>query len=388
MPSSTKKDLRQRCALALTVIVLLLAFITFVGISLGRVLSSDATHELEAAVHRAFEPTERWAWRSARDSNSTFARLLRVLPRARVLRPPSDERGLGSWIVTSDNFVSRAEARAIIAWAEHGRFERGASGGNGSRFDTRRRNCSVAWCKWHGQCGASTRGAATSLLARVESATGIGRHHYEDLQVLRYVAGEYNVQRKHQSNPASGLASSCELTRRVVLRTRVCVRAERAHGRATADRHKDRRQCPRQPTAAHRARLSLGRAGEPCHARTPPPRAAHVPATPPLRTILCSPPTPLLGSCALPLSPSQVGSGGETAFTKLNVPPVVPRLGRLVVWPNVMTDETAGPRADIRMYHEAQQLTRGVKYAANIWVRLSNRRHRLIWHKGTRDLVF
>jgi hypothetical protein len=53
-----------------------------------------------------------------------------------------------------------------------------------------------------------------------------------------------------------------------------------------------------------------------------------------------------------------------------------------------MTDETAGPRADIRMYHEAQQLTRGVKYAANIWVRLSNRRHRLIWHKGTRDLVF
>jgi hypothetical protein len=68
------------------------------------------------------------------------------------------------------------------------------------------------------------------------------------------------------------------------------------------------------------------------------------------------------------------GAGGETAFTRLvhaGVPAVQPRLGRLLVWPNVFTDEPA--LADRRMHHEARTLRHGVKYGANVWIRLRSR---------------
>ena len=77
------------------------------------------------------------------------------------------------------------------------------------------------------------------------------------------------------------------------------------------------------------------------------------------------------------LSDVPPASGGETAFTKLldaGVPPVEPKLGRLLVWPNVWTDEPS--IADRRMYHEARELRRGIKYGANIWVRLTRNRNR------------
>ena len=72
-------------------------------------------------------------------------------------------------------------------------------------------------------------------------------------------------------------------------------------------------------------------------------------------------------------------AGGETAFPRLPGSGksrtggpllVAPRVGRLVVWPNVRDDQPSRGVADLRMLHEARAVRRGVKYAANVWIRL------------------
>ena len=60
--------------------------------------------------------------------------------------------------------------------------------------------------------------------------------------------------------------------------------------------------------------------------------------------------------------------GGETAFTRVRAR-TAPKLGRLLVWPNVRTDEPT--LADERMHHEARTLRRGEKWGLNVWIRLS-----------------
>ena len=71
------------------------------------------------------------------------------------------------------------------------------------------------------------------------------------------------------------------------------------------------------------------------------------------------------------LSDTPERGGGETAFTRLRTV-VAPKLGRLLVFPNVRTDEPA--LADVRMHHEARTLNIGEKWGLNVWVRLSRDR--------------
>ena len=79
------------------------------------------------------------------------------------------------------------------------------------------------------------------------------------------------------------------------------------------------------------------------------------------------------------LSDLPEGAGGETAFPLLPASgrhgvdgqlAVAPRVGRLLVWPNVRDDHPARGLSDMRMVHMAKEVKRGVKHAANIWVHL------------------
>ncbi len=65
--------------------------------------------------------------------------------------------------------------------------------------------------------------------------------------------------------------------------------------------------------------------------------------------------------------------GGETRFTDLpGKPAVQPQRGRAIVWPNVWTAEPSSH--DFRMMHEASTVTAGIKYGANVWVRMYERK--------------
>ena len=313
MASRDKSDLRRRCLLALFLVLTVLLLLAWGGRQLGQLLTTDDARQLDIAFSKWLDGnySAGHAWRGLADGNKTFLRLSE-LPSARVLRTPQlrggRSSGHGSWIVQSDGFLKRGEAASIIGWAE-GRFKMGATASN-KMYDKRVRNSSVAWCHWRSACGAS--GAVKSLLSRVEGATGIGRAHYEDLQIVRYFPGEFY--REHMDVPAVQRFST---------------------------------------------RGGFGRKGGGFN--------------------------PRILTAFVYLSDVPEGAGGETAFTKLvqhGVPPVQPKLGRLLVWPNVWIDEPA--IADKRMYHEARELHAGVKYGANIWIRLTRGKGEQIRPKGQR----
>ena len=73
---------------------------------------------------------------------------------------------------------------------------------------------------------------------------------------------------------------------------------------------------------------------------------------------------------------SDVDEGGETCFGKLadadgNSPLCIkPKRGRALIWPSVLSDSLL--KQDPRTMHQAQPVTKGVKYAANAWVHLYN----------------
>ena len=64
---------------------------------------------------------------------------------------------------------------------------------------------------------------------------------------------------------------------------------------------------------------------------------------------------------------SDVEEGGATRFSKLGLD-VKPMKGRALVWPSVMNDNP--DLWDKRMYHEARDVIRGEKRAANHWIHL------------------
>jgi len=64
---------------------------------------------------------------------------------------------------------------------------------------------------------------------------------------------------------------------------------------------------------------------------------------------------------------SDVEEGGATRFSKLNLD-VKPKKGRALVWPSVTNDNP--DLWDKRMYHEARDVIRGEKRAANHWIHL------------------
>jgi prolyl 4-hydroxylase len=62
---------------------------------------------------------------------------------------------------------------------------------------------------------------------------------------------------------------------------------------------------------------------------------------------------------------SEVEEGGETHFNRLGIS-VKPKMGRALVWPSVLD---ANPdMSDNRMFHEAKDVIKGTKYAANHWI--------------------
>jgi len=64
---------------------------------------------------------------------------------------------------------------------------------------------------------------------------------------------------------------------------------------------------------------------------------------------------------------SDVEEGGATRFSRLGID-VKPKKGKALVWPSVMNDN---PQMwDRRMYHEARDVIRGEKRAANHWIHL------------------
>lgn len=68
---------------------------------------------------------------------------------------------------------------------------------------------------------------------------------------------------------------------------------------------------------------------------------------------------------------SDVEEGGETYFSKLGIA-VKPKKGRALVWPSVLDEDPT--YWDKRMYHEAKDVIKGEKKAANHWIHLNDYR--------------
>jgi 2OG-Fe(II) oxygenase superfamily len=63
---------------------------------------------------------------------------------------------------------------------------------------------------------------------------------------------------------------------------------------------------------------------------------------------------------------NDVEEGGHTGFPDLGLK-IAPKLGRVVMWPNVLNSEP--DEASEMTNHEALPVIRGVKYGANLWFR-------------------
>ena len=71
---------------------------------------------------------------------------------------------------------------------------------------------------------------------------------------------------------------------------------------------------------------------------------------------------------------SDVESGGETRFTKLNIS-VTPRKGAAILWPSVLSHDPW--TIEELTYHEAVAVSSGEKYAANFWIHMLEFQERL-----------
>ena len=61
-----------------------------------------------------------------------------------------------------------------------------------------------------------------------------------------------------------------------------------------------------------------------------------------------------------------VENGGGTTFPRVNNVTVQPKIGRVLVWPNVLKDQ---PHTfDDRTIHQALPVKEGLKYGANVWI--------------------
>ena len=77
------------------------------------------------------------------------------------------------------------------------------------------------------------------------------------------------------------------------------------------------------------------------------------------------------GDFEIPSGPEAAASAdmGATVFTDLPGGPVtvLPRQGKAVLWSSVLADEP--DKQDPRTHHEALPVTKGTKYAINVWIR-------------------
>jgi len=54
-----------------------------------------------------------------------------------------------------------------------------------------------------------------------------------------------------------------------------------------------------------------------------------------------------------------------------------PKLGSAILWPSMQDSDPT--KADMRMYHQAMPVKKGVKYAANAWIHLYDYRVPNLW---------
>ncbi|KAL3781708.1 hypothetical protein HJC23_009926 [Cyclotella cryptica] len=73
---------------------------------------------------------------------------------------------------------------------------------------------------------------------------------------------------------------------------------------------------------------------------------------------------------------NDVLEGGHTHFTRLDIS-VKPKKGRALVWPSVLNEDPSTP--DLRMYHEARPVTKGIKFAANHWIHQYDSKNENLW---------
>ncbi|KAL7522774.1 hypothetical protein ACHAWX_007477 [Stephanocyclus meneghinianus] len=73
---------------------------------------------------------------------------------------------------------------------------------------------------------------------------------------------------------------------------------------------------------------------------------------------------------------NDVLEGGETHFTRLNIS-VKPKKGRALVWPSVLNEDPS--LSDMRMYHEARPVKKGIKLAANHWIHQFDSKNENFW---------
>lgn len=73
---------------------------------------------------------------------------------------------------------------------------------------------------------------------------------------------------------------------------------------------------------------------------------------------------------------SDVEEGGETGFPNLNIN-VKPRKGSALLWPSVLDSNLF--EQDVRTHHEAKEVRKGLKYAANSWIHLYDFQKSNLW---------
>ena len=74
---------------------------------------------------------------------------------------------------------------------------------------------------------------------------------------------------------------------------------------------------------------------------------------------------------------SDVEEGGETNFPRLDDLDVRPRKGRALLWPSVLSNDPT--LRDERTFHQAKDVLKGVKYAANAWIHAYSYRLQNLW---------
>ena len=141
---------------------------------------------------------DRAAWKSGNDAHLAFQRLLshKIYAPSVLRESPAAERGGGSWIVQFDNFTTPDESRELIEAAGRSGWSRGNGGKTAADRATRTND--VAWC--HGNC--FNHPVVNRVIRKIEQVTGVGRVHYEAMQLLRYRPGEF-FRRHHDSYDGS-----------------------------------------------------------------------------------------------------------------------------------------------------------------------------------------
>ncbi|KAJ8599054.1 hypothetical protein CTAYLR_009818 [Chrysophaeum taylorii] len=113
----------------------------------------------------------------------------------------------GPWVLTFENFVTDAEADAIVASVKNS-FSRSTDQGSVDEFGEQQkvvsqgRTSENAWCT--GTCEDSP--STLAVMKRIEGVTGIPTANYESFQVLRYLPGQYYRSHHDMSGADNNLA--------------------------------------------------------------------------------------------------------------------------------------------------------------------------------------